>query len=57
MFPLYFFADPSLIMKKIKEEIIKIDLLVQDLSPEKQVKMIVNHNDGTSDEIMLNHNF
>jgi len=54
MLPLTF-ADPS-DYEKIKEDD-KIDLLVQDLSPGKQVKMIVNHNDGTSDEVMLNQTF
>lgn len=54
MLPLTF-ADPS-DYDKIKEDD-KIDLLVQDLAPGKQVKMIVNHNDGTSDEIILNHTF
>ena len=54
MLPLTF-ADPS-DYDKIKEDD-KIDLLVQDLSPGKQVKMIVNHNDGTSDEVMLNQTF
>ena len=54
MLPLTF-ADPS-DYDKIKEDD-KIDLLVQDLAPGKQVKMIVNHNDGTSDEVMLNQTF
>ncbi|MBK7255046.1 MAG: aconitate hydratase [Ignavibacteria bacterium] len=54
MLPLTF-ADPS-DYEKIKEDD-KIDLLVQDLSPGKQVKMIVNHSDGTSDEVMLNQTF
>jgi len=54
MLPLTF-ADPS-DYEKIKEDD-KIDLLVQELSPGKQVKMIVNHSDGTSDEVMLNQTF
>ncbi|MBL0106610.1 MAG: aconitate hydratase [Ignavibacteria bacterium] len=54
MLPLTF-ADPS-DYDKIKEDD-KIDLLVQELAPGKQVKMIVNHNDGTSDEVMLNQTF
>ena len=54
MLPLTF-ADPS-DYDKIKEDD-KMDLLVQDLAPGKQVKMIVNHNDGTSDEVMLNQTF
>lgn len=54
MLPLTF-ADPS-DYEKIKEDD-KIDLLVQNLAPGKQVKMIVNHNDGTSDEVMLNQTF
>lgn len=54
MLPLTF-ADPS-DYDKIREDD-KIDILVKDLTPGKMVKMIVNHNDGTSDEIMLNHTF
>ncbi len=41
---------------KIKEED-KIDLLVSSIAPDKQVKMIVKHKDGTKDEIMLNQTF
>ncbi|MBE0570584.1 MAG: aconitate hydratase, partial [Ignavibacteriaceae bacterium] len=39
---------------KIKEDD-KIDLLVTQLSPGKQLKMLVKHSDGSKDEIMLNH--
>ena len=52
MLPLTF-ADPK-DYDKIKEDD-KVDLLVSQLVPEKQVKMIVKHKDGTKDEIMLNH--
>jgi len=52
MLPLTF-ADP-IDYDKIKEDD-KIDLLVSGLTPEKQVKMIVKHKDGSKDEIMLNH--
>lgn len=52
MLPLTF-ADPK-DYDKIKEDD-KVDLLVTQLSPGKQLKMIVKHKDGTKDEIMLNH--
>lgn len=52
MLPLTF-ADPK-DYDKIKEDD-KVDLLISSLTPEKQVKMIVKHSDGTKDEIMLNH--
>jgi aconitate hydratase len=32
-------------------------LLISSLAPEKQVKMIVKHSDGSKDEVMLNHTF
>ncbi len=35
----------------------KIDLLISSIAPDKQVKMIVKHEDGSKDEIMLNHTF
>ena len=47
------FADPK-DYDKIKEDD-KVDLLVSQLAPEKQVKMIAKHKDGSKDEIMLNH--
>jgi aconitate hydratase len=47
------FADPK-DYDKIKEDD-KVDLLVSQLVPEKQVKMIVKHKDGSRDEILLNH--
>ena len=47
------FADPK-DYNKIKEND-KVDLLVSQLAPEKQVKMITKHKDGSKDEIMLNH--
>jgi len=52
MLPLTF-ADPK-DYDKIKEDD-KVDLLVSQLAPEKQVKMIVKHKNGSKDEIMLNH--
>lgn len=52
MLPLTF-ADPK-DYDKIKEDD-KVDLLISSLTPEKQVKMIVKHSDGTKDKIMLNH--
>ncbi len=41
---------------KIKEDD-KVDLLISSLAPEKQVKMIVKHKDGSKDEVMLNQTF
>ena len=52
MLPLTF-ADPK-DYDKINEDD-KVDLLVTQLSPGKQLKMIVRHADGTKEEIMLNH--
>jgi aconitate hydratase len=52
MLPLTF-ADPK-DYDKIKEDD-KVDLLVTQLAPGKQVKMIVNHSNVTKEEIMLNH--
>lgn len=52
MLPLTF-ADPN-DYDQIKEDD-KVDLLVSSLQPEKQIKMIVKHSDGSKDEIMLNH--
>jgi aconitate hydratase len=54
MLPLTF-ADPK-DYDKIKEDD-KIDLLISSLAPEKQVKMIIKHQDGSKDEVMLNHTF
>ena len=54
MLPLTF-ANPS-DYDKIKEDD-KIDLNVKDLTPGKQVKMVLNHSDGSSEEIMLNQTF
>ena len=52
MLPLTF-ADPK-DYDKIREDD-KVDLFVSSLAPERQVKMIVKHKDGTKDEVMLNH--
>ncbi len=54
MLPLTF-ADPK-DYDKIKEDD-KVDLLISSLTPEKQVKMIVKHKDGSKDEVMLNQTF
>lgn len=54
MLPLTF-ADPA-DYDKIREDD-KIDLDVKEIKPGEQVKMILKHNDGTTDEIMLNHTF
>lgn len=54
MLPLTF-ADPK-DYDKIKEDD-KVDLLISTLAPEKQVKMIVKHKDGSKDEVLLNHTF
>ncbi|MBP1683499.1 MAG: acnA, partial [Ignavibacteriaceae bacterium] len=52
MLPLTF-ADPK-DYDKVKEDD-KVDLLVTQLVPGKQLKMNVKHSDGSKDEIMLNH--
>jgi aconitate hydratase len=54
MLPLTF-ADPK-DYDKIKEDD-KVDLLISSLAPEKQVKMIVKHKDGSRDEVLLNQTF
>jgi aconitate hydratase len=54
MLPLTF-ADPK--DYDIIKEDDKIDLLISSLAPEKQVKMIVKHKDGSKDEVMLNQTF
>jgi aconitate hydratase len=52
MLPLTF-ADPK-DYDKIQEED-RITLKVSELSPEKSIKMIIKHKDGSSDEALLNH--
>jgi len=52
MLPLTF--DNPADYDKVKEDD-KIDLDVKDIAPGGQVKMIVKHSDGSSDEVMLNH--
>ena len=53
MLPLTF-ANPS-DYEKIKEDD-RVDIVgLKDLAPEKQVKMILKHSNGKSDEILLNH--
>lgn len=52
MLPLTF-ADPK-DYDKIKEDD-RITIFVSQLAPEKPIKMLVKHSDGTQDEIWLNH--
>ncbi|MEJ5263303.1 MAG: aconitate hydratase [Ignavibacterium sp.] len=52
MLPLTF-ADPK-DYDKIREDD-RVTIFVSQLAPEKPVKMIVKHSDGTQDEILLNH--
>ncbi|MCX8105274.1 MAG: aconitate hydratase [Ignavibacterium album] len=52
MLPLTF-ADPK-DYDKIREDD-KVSIFVSQLAPEKQIKMLVKHSDGTQDEIWLNH--
>lgn len=52
MLPLTF-ADPA-DYDKVREDD-RIDLDVKDIAPGSQVKMTLNHADGTTDEVMLNH--
>ena len=52
MLPLTF-ADP-VDYDKVREDD-RIDLDVKDIAPGSQVKMTLNHSDGTIDEVMLNH--
>lgn len=52
MLPLTF-ADPK-DYDKIKEDD-RVTIFVSQLSPEKQIKMLVKHSDGSQDEIWLNH--
>jgi aconitate hydratase len=54
MLPLTF-ANPDDYEKIMEDD--KIDIDVKDLSPGKQVKMTLNHPDGSSENIMLNHTF
>ncbi|MEP0861751.1 MAG: aconitate hydratase [Ignavibacterium sp.] len=52
MLPLTF-ADPK-DYDKIKEDD-KVTIFVSQLQPEKPIRMLVKHSDGTQDEIWLNH--
>lgn len=52
MLPLTF-ADPK-DYEKIKEDD-RVTVFVSQLAPEKPVKMLVKHSDGSQDEIWLNH--
>jgi len=49
------FATPA-DYDKIKEDD-KVTLKVSELAPEKPVKMILKHKDGSSEEVLLNHSF
>ena len=53
MLPLTF-ADPSDYDKFQEEDKVSITGL-KDLAPEKQLKLIIKHKDGTTDEALLNH--
>ncbi|MGQ9798875.1 MAG: aconitate hydratase [Ignavibacterium sp.] len=52
MLPLTF-ADPK-DYEKIKEDD-RVTIFVSQIAPEKPIKMLVKHSDGTQDEIWLNH--
>jgi aconitate hydratase len=52
MLPLTF-ANPADYDKAHEDD--KIELDVKDIAPGKQVKMILKHSDGSTDEVMLNH--
>lgn len=54
MLPLIF-ANPA-DYDKIKEDD-RVTLKVSEIAPEKPIKMILKHKDGSSDEIQLNHTF
>jgi len=49
------FADPS-DYDKIREDDL-IDILVSQIVPDQPVKVVLNHADGSTDEIMCNHTF
>jgi aconitate hydratase len=49
------FTNPS-DYDKIREDD-RVTLKVSELTPEKCVKMILKHKDGTNEEILLNHSF
>jgi aconitate hydratase len=52
MLPLTFANSSN--YEKIKEDD-RVTLKISELTPEKPVKMILKHSDGTSEEIILNH--
>ena len=55
MLPLTF-ANPD-DYNKIQEDD-KVDIIgLTDLAPDKQLKLVIKHKDGTTDEAMLNHTF
>lgn len=49
------FANPADYNKILEDD--KIDILISDFAPGKQVKVVLNHADGTSEEIMTNHTY
>ena len=50
------FSNPDDYEKILEDD--KISLVdLKDLAPQKQVKCIISHNDGSKDEIMLNHSY
>ena len=53
MLPLTF-ANPSDYDKFKEDDRVSI-VGLKDIAPEKQLKLIIKHSDGTTDEIMLNH--
>ncbi|NOX65883.1 MAG: aconitate hydratase, partial [Chlorobi bacterium] len=53
MLPLTF-ADPADYDKILEDDLLSI-VGLKELAPGKQLKLIVKHSDGSSDEIMLNH--
>ena len=53
MLPLTF-ADPSDYDKILEND--KLDIIgLKELAPDKQLKLIIKHEDGSQDEAVLNH--
>ncbi|MGE5806812.1 MAG: aconitate hydratase [Ignavibacteria bacterium] len=52
MLPLTF-ANPKDYEKILEDD--TVSLIINDLKPEQQIKMIINHKDKTTEEIWLNH--
>ncbi|MEM7371569.1 MAG: aconitate hydratase [Bacteroidota bacterium] len=49
------FANPA-DYDKVQEED-KFDILISDFAPGKQIKIVLHHSDGSSDEFMCNHTY